>query len=565
MCLHASLVAMGNLAVVLTMFIVRLKEEVRRLKAGQVDISVWTCVCFCQKSRPANPDVSSWGSTSQAFISTKLGPCLVQVPVWLSVMFLTVILLVLAFVSMPQMGNGWILYHFVHQGTNQFYAMRAVTEAFSLWEVYVDINSLSIPQRQQDMTNFFFALQTDAKVYPNLAPTKLDMFSLQMLLGGGPTLLGGCLDNSYSPKDPSECTPVYWTSPFLDAIAQGLGLPFWIFGLVLNEQFYDLYAVWTSVPTDPWEPILTPRTLLNDYSNADLVKAFEDAWDAHTHVVNWVDIYYVIDVKDNWAIDENIEWHRTTANNNALSGRMAYNNLLIWYWEIFAYCQDLFSTSLTSVSICVFGVTWGLLRSLKAAFVGTTMDLVIVFQTWGSIANWAEFNIFTYAFLLLAFGISVEFTAHTIAYFEIAKGDAVQRLRIAMRATVPPVILGGWSTMLALFPLWFGPMIFGYMYCSSVLTTLTFLGFLNGIIVLPCFLACVAFMLGLCGMGMQRVSSKRNSKGSQPDPETPASEQNAADGSTKSKDEAMDYAVDLDDAPVSPVRKFEARGHFNQV
>jgi hypothetical protein len=549
------------------MFLCRLKEEIRRLKAGQVDISIWACVCFCQASKPANVDVACWGNTSQNFISTKWGPAVVQPPVWASGLLLTVVLLVLAFLSMPQMMNGWVLYHFVDQNTNTWHVMYALTAAFSLWEQYIDYHCVDIPYQQQDVIDFWTRLLANGKMYPALTPDKLSMFAIQMLIGAGPTVLGACLDNSFAMKDPADCTPVAGDSVFLNTVAMGLGLPSWIFGLVLNDEFYEIYNAWADVPEDPWEPILTPRGVANDYTNADLVKSFEDAFDAHGHVQCWVDLYYVLEVQTNALIEENLENHRQLMNDDPLSGRQCSRMLLMWYWEVFAYTQDLFGMSLTSISICVFGVTWVLLRSVKAAIVGTTMDVVVVLELWGLVANWAEFNVFTYAFLLLAFGIAVEFTAHQIAYFELAKGDALQRLRIAMRATIPPVILGGWSTMLSIVPVWFGPQMAGYIYCSSILTSLQFIGFLNGIWVLPSLLAMVAFILGICGMGMQRVSSKRNSKGSQPAAaETPAAgEQKSEDQGAKANTDVVEYAVDLDDAPVSPVRKFVARGHFNQV
>jgi hypothetical protein len=565
MCLHASIVAMANLSVVLTVFVARLKEESRRIKAGQVDISLWSCVCLCHASQPANPDVSSWGSSSQNFISTTLGPCIVQPPVWAGIILLTFLLIVLAVLSMPQMGNGWIIYHFVDQGTNEFRAFHAISHAFSIWENYFGCHSIDVPYVQQQQVDFFWGMMSDKYTYPNLAPIKYEMFALQLLIGGGPALLSGCLDNTFAFKD--GCVPKFWTSPLLNLIAEGMGvgLTSWIFGLADPDNFYALYGTWTYVPEDPWEPILTPRTVLQDYNNADLCKSFEDAFDAHKHSFYWVDIYYVLDVMDNFLIEDNIIHHREVFNDNPLSARVTIGfNILVWFWEVFGYTGDLFRTSLWSVSVCVFGLTWALLRSFKAACVGTVMDVIIVAELWGLIANWTEFNVFAYAFLMLAFGVSVEFTAHTIAYFEIARGDAVQRLRIAMRATVPPVVLGGWSTCLAMLPLWFAKQISAYVYCSAILTCLQFLGFFNGILVLPSFLSCLAFILGVCGMGMQRVSSKRNSKGSQP-AAAPANPEQPAAAGTKAALDGADYAVDLDDAPVSPVRKFEARGHFNQV
>merc|ERR1740130_2148588 len=102
-------------------------------------------------------------------------------------------------------------------------------------------------------------------------------------------------------KDPSECTPLYWSTPWLNAIAIGLrlGLPAWIFGLVSTDNFYALFSVWTHIPANAWEPILEPRTVLNDYTQADVTLVFEDPVDQHGHRVLWTEQYFVIDVVTN--------------------------------------------------------------------------------------------------------------------------------------------------------------------------------------------------------------------------------------------------------------------------
>merc|ERR1712072_270290 len=105
----------------------------------------------------------------------------------------------------------------------------------------------------------------------------------------------------------------------------------------------------------------------------------------------------------------------------------------------------------------------------------------------------------TLAYLLLAFGMSVEFTAHCIAYYNLAQGDALQRLRIALKATSPAVVLGGISTCLALIPMFFAPMKFARNCTGATLVIMQFVGAMHGLLILPCLLAFTSLVLGLCG------------------------------------------------------------------
>merc|ERR1712100_737319 len=105
----------------------------------------------------------------------------------------------------------------------------------------------------------------------------------------------------------------------------------------------------------------------------------------------------------------------------------------------------------------------------------------ITLEMWGISAMWVTNNIMIMTYYMLGFGISVEFTAHCIAYFNGTLGDALQRLRVAMKATIPAVFLGGLSTLLAILPVGWHPLAWGYKNTLGCFFVLQFLGFLNGL------------------------------------------------------------------------------------
>merc|ERR1712196_271042 len=108
------------------------------------------------------------------------------------------------------------------------------------------------------------------------------------------------------------------------------------------------------------------------------------------------------------------------------------------------------------------------------------------------------------------------------------------------------------GTILAILPLGWAPLTFAQVCTLFVLMILQGVGFLNGLYILPCLLACLAFLLGLCGFKFERVSSRRNSGTNAQQVGEPPSEKAAGD----------DYCMDVDDVTVSPVRGVATQSHF---
>jgi len=247
-----------------------------------------------------------------------------------------------------------------------------------------------------------------------------------------------------------------------------------------------------------------------------------------------------------------IEEIRSGQFDDVLSGRLSCEASFMYYWEIFAYLPPLLAKTLIVTSSVVLLVTLLLLRSPSAALIGTCMNLSIVIEIWGFLALWASMNSLILAYLLLAYGISVEFTAHIIAFFTVSQGDASQRLRIALKATVPAIILGGISTMMAILPLFFAPIPFARNSTAACLYLIQALGFFTGLLVLPSVLSTFAYLLGLCGFKFERVSTKRNSKTQEPQ-------------ATTTTAEAEQFEIDNVCTTVSPIRSVKTSEHLTSA
>ncbi len=86
-----------------------------------------------------------------------------------------------------------------------------------------------------------------------------------------------------------------------------------------------------------------------------------------------------------------------------------------------------------------------LLGSMRAALASTLMSAMTMMNVYGFSALALDFNVFTATALLVAFGMSIECTAHIIAGFEQTRGLTGERLEATLKATLVPIVLGSAS------------------------------------------------------------------------------------------------------------------------
>eukprot|EP00747_Dinoflagellata_sp_TGD_P151664 gnl/TRDRNA2_/TRDRNA2_177224_c4_seq2.p1 gnl/TRDRNA2_/TRDRNA2_177224_c4~~gnl/TRDRNA2_/TRDRNA2_177224_c4_seq2.p1 ORF type:complete len:166 (+),score=37.69 gnl/TRDRNA2_/TRDRNA2_177224_c4_seq2:44-499(+) len=91
-------------------------------------------------------------------------------------------------------------------------------------------------------------------------------------------------------------------------------------------------------------------------------------------------------------------------------------------------------------------------------------------------------------------GLAVDFVVHVVTNFELSHGTKRERLSEAVQSTFPAVLLGGLSTFISLVPMAFSQLPFMRLYFFALFATVTGLGLVNGLVVLPA-------MLGLFGSG----------------------------------------------------------------
>ncbi|EMP34073.1 Protein patched like protein 2 [Chelonia mydas] len=93
--------------------------------------------------------------------------------------------------------------------------------------------------------------------------------------------------------------------------------------------------------------------------------------------------------------------------------------------------------------------------------------------------------------LIASVGIGVEFTVHVALGFLTAMGSRTLRSALALEHTLAPVLDGALSTLLGLLMLAGSEFDFILRYFFAVLTVLTVLGLLNGLVLLPVLLSVI--------------------------------------------------------------------------
>merc|ERR1711966_191607 len=102
-----------------------------------------------------------------------------------------------------------------------------------------------------------------------------------------------------------------------------------------------------------------------------------------------------------------------------------------------------------------------------------------------------KFNFFVRTFVMLAMGMSVEFTCHLAAAMSNGVGDAETRIQEAMAHCFPALFEGTMSTLICALPLGiFGDRLFLTKYFFTIVVYICLFGGLNGFVIMPSILAC---------------------------------------------------------------------------
>ena len=102
-------------------------------------------------------------------------------------------------------------------------------------------------------------------------------------------------------------------------------------------------------------------------------------------------------------------------------------------------------------------------------------------------------NCFTAVTLVVAVGISVEFTAHFLHHYLLHAGGRVERTRETLALVLPPVLDGSITTLLGILPIAAAKYPYIVMYYFFVYLIIVGVGIAFGLVVLPALLASVGW------------------------------------------------------------------------
>jgi len=154
------------------------------------------------------------------------------------------------------------------------------------------------------------------------------------------------------------------------------------------------------------------------------------------------------------------------------------------------FCIDMF---------VIFVINLLLLRSAVAAVTSTVACMAIVLEIYGLAMTFLMFNVFVAATLLMAMGITIEFTAHLAAAFAFGHGAPSERLGHAMAHTFPALIEGSISTLCGILPMAWHAIPFIVDYFFKLLLLVVIVGIVNGLVFMPVILAVLSPLTELLG------------------------------------------------------------------
>ncbi|XP_067423864.1 protein patched homolog 2 [Emydura macquarii macquarii] len=186
------------------------------------------------------------------------------------------------------------------------------------------------------------------------------------------------------------------------------------------------------------------------------------------------------------------------------------------FWEQYLGLRHCILLAVGIALACTFLVCAALLLSpwtasiIVAVLAMTTLELFGVMGLLG-----IELSVIPAVILVASVGIGVEFTVHVALGFLTAMGSRTLRSALALEHTLAPVLDGALSTLLGLLLLAGSEFDFILRYFFAVLTALTVLGLLNGLVLLP-------VLLSIIGPPAEVTPGDSSSRPPSPEPRPPA-------------------------------------------
>jgi hypothetical protein len=261
-------------------------------------------------------------------------------------------------------------------------------------------------------------------------------------------------------------------------------------GLVDPAKFYTVHAGWATWPPQELNP---PFYVLADRAGV-LPFALQDndrppAPDNRiTYACYGILAHELIRTPD---YIEAIDKVRKAIDDSPLKDDAYPAGVMYTFWEIFGYLWVrtwiLMAVMVGVIFCCCLIFT----RSLRTSFIVSIGSFAIVVEIWGIISTFLRFSFFVSTPLIMAGGLSIEFTAHIGSIFARQQGSLRDRLNVAMQIALVPVWMGALTTIFSILPLAWSPIPFIVKYFFLIFVVVEVVGLLNACVFLPAMLACL--------------------------------------------------------------------------
>lgn len=139
--------------------------------------------------------------------------------------------------------------------------------------------------------------------------------------------------------------------------------------------------------------------------------------------------------------------------------------------------------------LCVFLATLFLIANLFASVIVVFSVILVLIDLSGFMFFWGlNLDILICILIIIALGLSIDYSAHIAHAFMVATGTRKERVYIALVDLGPAVLNGGFSTFLAFAVLMFTRSIF-FLAFFKVFFLVVFFGLFHGLVFLPVVLS----------------------------------------------------------------------------
>jgi len=332
---------------------------------------------------------------------------------------------------------------------------------------------------------------------PWAVPPFLTLFSLTYIAALGAAPVNATNGSELlSDVDPSFRLDNSWTHPQLAPL-----------GLASNQTstFYPKLHQWAHIPFDDPESAYLPGG--NAFLYADLASMNEFTFSnasGHEELKFSFFPFALVNLKTDADFITVIKDLKQIIADSPLKDHAFVYGLVFTYWEMFLSLEEelikIFAIDVALIFlITLFLLSGGRCRPtvLLTAFTSTMACVAIVVEIYGVSTLFLKFNIFIATTLLMAMGITIEFTAHFAAAFAFGQGTPQDRLGQGMVHTFPALFEGSISTACSLIPIAFHHIPFVVEHFCYMFLLVVIVGMANGFVFMPALLAVLSPIMNM--------------------------------------------------------------------